>query len=204
MKNPKLRCSICLIILTALLSACTSPTFSTDKFADSLHSNVQQDMNLPESEDITESSQSLTKDTIKDTERTAAPTLEPTPEPTLAPTPELTLVPTPEPTLAPTPEPTLAPTPEPTLAPTPEPTLEPTPEPTLAPTPEPTLEPTPEPTLESQSQTVYILNTNTMKIHNTWCRSVKKIKPQNYKETTESIEELEKIGYVKCKQKGDW
>lgn len=172
MKNPKLRCSICLIILTALLSACTSPTFSTDKFADSLHSNVQQDMNLPESEDITESSQSLTKDTIKDTERTAAPTLEPTPEPTLAPTPE--------------------------------PTLAPTPEPTLAPTPEPTLEPTPEPTLESQSQTVYILNTNTMKIHNTWCRSVKKIKPQNYKETTESIEELEKIGYVKCKQKGDW
>lgn len=53
-------------------------------------------------------------------------------------------------------------------------------------------------------ETVYVLNTKTMKIHNTWCNSVEKIDPANYKETTESIEELEKQGYAKCKQKGDW
>ena len=68
-----------------------------------------------------------------------------------------------------------------------------------SPTPEPTPEPTP-----SKQETVYVLNTSSMKIHNTWCSSVKDIKPSNYKETTESIDELEQKGYVKCKQKGDW
>lgn len=94
--------------------------------------------------------------------------------------------------------PTLAPTIEPTPDPTTVPTSEPTPTPTMAPTEEPVTTPQP------KQETVYVLNTKTMKIHNTWCNSVEKIKPENYKETTESIDELEKQGYVKCKQKGDW
>ena len=56
----------------------------------------------------------------------------------------------------------------------------------------------------TEENTVYILNTKSMKIHNTWCSSVEKIDPENCKETTASIEELEKLGYTKCKQKGDW
>ena len=55
-----------------------------------------------------------------------------------------------------------------------------------------------------KEDTVYILNTKSMKIHNTWCNSVEKIDPENYEETTASVEELEKLGYTKCKQKGDW
>ena len=56
----------------------------------------------------------------------------------------------------------------------------------------------------TEEDTVYVLNTKSMKIHNTWCNSVEKIDPENYKETTASIEELENQGYTKCKQKGDW
>ena len=44
----------------------------------------------------------------------------------------------------------------------------------------------------------YVLNTNTMKIHHPNCDSVAKIKPENYKTTNESIEELEKQGYKRC------
>ncbi len=98
-------------------------------------------------------------------------------------------------------DPTIEATPKPTSEPTPEPTPEQTPEPTSEPTPEPTSEPTPEST---PTLTVYILNTSSMKIHNTWCSSVKDIKPENYQETTESISTLESQGYVKCKKKGDW
>ena len=109
---------------------------------------------------------------------------------------------TPEQTEAPITESNIEPTAQPTAAPTVEPTAEPTPTPTTKPTSAPTEKPvsTPQP----KKETVYVLNTKTMKIHNTWCNSVEKIKPENYKETTESIEELEKQGYVKCKQKGDW
>ena len=67
----------------------------------------------------------------------------------------------------------------------------------------PTTEPTQEQT-SSKHETVYVLNTSSMKIHNTWCSSIEDIKPENYKETTESINELEQQGYVKCKRKGDW
>ena len=56
----------------------------------------------------------------------------------------------------------------------------------------------------SKEDTVYVLNTKSMKIHNTWCNSVEKIDPENYEETTASVEDLEKLGYTKCKQKGDW
>ena len=51
---------------------------------------------------------------------------------------------------------------------------------------------------------LYVLNTNTKKIHNPWCSSVARISPQNYQETSRSVEELEAEGYTKCGQNGDW
>ncbi len=122
-------------------------------------------------------------------------TLESTAEPMEPSTPEPTEAPTPEPTEAPTPEPTEAPTPEPTEAPTPEPTEAPTPEPTEAPTPEPTEAPTTE---TSVAEFTYVLNTNSHKIHWPSCKSVKKIKPENYATTDKSVEELLNEGYTKC------
>lgn len=57
---------------------------------------------------------------------------------------------------------------------------------------------------EQQNTVELVLNTNTKKIHNPWCKSVAKIAPKNYETTTLSVAELEAQGYVKCKQKGDW
>ncbi len=48
-------------------------------------------------------------------------------------------------------------------------------------------------------ETSYILNTNSKKIHQKTCSSVSDMAPQNRKETTLSLKELEQQGYVKCK-----
>lgn len=122
------------------------------------------------------------------------PTIESTetssPEPTTAPTPE------------PSPEPTAAPTPEPTAAPTPEPTTAPTPEATAAPTPEPAPVTAPEPAANidrnNTNEITYVLNTNTHKIHHPNCKSVAKIKAENYATTNKSVDELLEEGYTKC------
>lgn len=45
----------------------------------------------------------------------------------------------------------------------------------------------------------YILNTNTLKIHNPECESVYNMSENNKKESNDSIEELENNGYSKCK-----
>ncbi|MBR1931309.1 MAG: hypothetical protein IJ833_07565 [Lachnospiraceae bacterium] len=57
---------------------------------------------------------------------------------------------------------------------------------------------------QQQTEDTYVLNTNTMKIHHPYCKSVSKIKPENYATTNLSIAELEAQGYTKCGQKGDW
>ena len=55
-----------------------------------------------------------------------------------------------------------------------------------------------------EEKTVYVLNTNTMKVHNVWCTSVNDIYDNHRVDTTKSIEEILAMGYVKCKKKGDW
>ena len=47
--------------------------------------------------------------------------------------------------------------------------------------------------------TKYVLNTSSKKFHHPSCRSVKKIKPKNYKEYTGSREDVISMGYVPCK-----
>lgn len=182
-----------LVLVVFLFTACS----------DSLENNIDE---IPPADDaVTESTPPPT----------LAPTTAPTLEPTEAPTPEPTVEPTSEPTAAPTPEPTAeptaAPTPEPTAVPTPEPTAEPTaaptPEPAAAPSPEPTVEPAPEPApapapnIDSSSNTdelTYVLNTNTHKIHHPNCKSVAKIKAENYATTNKSLDDLLGEGYTKC------
>ncbi|MBD5529732.1 MAG: hypothetical protein HDR02_15215 [Lachnospiraceae bacterium] len=107
---------------------------------------------------------------------------------------------TPEPVTEYIPEPTAEPTPEPTVEPTLEPTAEPTPEPTAEPTPEPTAEPTPEsdPDVTNANEFTYVLNTSTKKIHHPNCKSVAKIKQENYATTDKSLDELLDAGYTKC------
>lgn len=121
------------------------------------------------------------------------------PIPTLAPTAAPTL----EPTESPAPEPTAEPTSKPTAAPTTEPTAEPT----AAPLPEPTIEPTPEPVSDPAVTTdsnnnpdeyTYVLNTSTHKIHHPNCKSVAKIKAENYAATSKSLDDLLGEGYTKC------
>lgn len=53
---------------------------------------------------------------------------------------------------------------------------------------------------DSQQQTddTYVLNTSTMKIHLPSCSSVKKIAPNNYSTTNDSIDELISQGYSTC------
>ena len=46
---------------------------------------------------------------------------------------------------------------------------------------------------------MYILNTNSKKIHKSTCSSVSNMKEENKEETSKSIEELESEGYTKCK-----
>lgn len=48
------------------------------------------------------------------------------------------------------------------------------------------------------NEVTYILNTNTMRFHYTWCKSVNQIKPKNYAETTRSRDELIAAGYKAC------
>ena len=115
-------------------------------------------------------------------------------------------IPTVEPTAQPAPEPTAAPTLQPTPEPTAAPMLQPTPEPTPAPTPQPTPEPTPTPaetptaSRENESKsTTYILNTNTMKFHVPYCKSVKQIKDKNRQEYIGTRDEVISQGYVPCK-----
>lgn len=55
-------------------------------------------------------------------------------------------------------------------------------------------------TAESVSDdSMLILNTNTMKIHRSDCEHVKEINPANIEETTQSVEELIRAGYSRCK-----
>jgi len=51
---------------------------------------------------------------------------------------------------------------------------------------------------------IYVLNTSTMKIHHPDCKSVPKIKPENYAETNESLKELLDKGYTTCGQEKNW
>lgn len=128
--------------------------------------------------------------------------LEPTTAPTPEPSPEPTAAPTPEPTAAPTPEPTATPTHEPSPGPTAAPTPEPAPEPTAAPTPEPAPVTDPEPAANidrnNTNEITYVLNTSTHKIHHPNCKSVAKIKAENYATTNKSVDELLGEGYTKC------
>lgn len=52
---------------------------------------------------------------------------------------------------------------------------------------------------EQQNTTQYVLNTSTMKIHNSSCSYVKKIAPENYS-TTNNLESALAQGYEKCKK----
>ncbi len=52
---------------------------------------------------------------------------------------------------------------------------------------------------QSNTEQVYVLNTNTMKMHLPSCSSVQDMKPQNREETTLSREELVERGYQACK-----
>ena len=51
---------------------------------------------------------------------------------------------------------------------------------------------------QQQTSATYVLNTNTMKIHHPDCKSVPKIKPENYAVTDQSLEELKLQGYTTC------
>lgn len=54
---------------------------------------------------------------------------------------------------------------------------------------------------EEQQRTseTYVLNTSTLKIHHPNCNDVKKISPENYATSSESIDELMAQGYTRCK-----
>lgn len=51
---------------------------------------------------------------------------------------------------------------------------------------------------------MYVLNTNTKKIHNTWCDDADRISAEHKDYSTESLEELQAKGYTKCGSVGDW
>jgi len=54
---------------------------------------------------------------------------------------------------------------------------------------------------ENQRTTeTYVLNTNTGKIHHSWCSSVSRISPKNYATTSKSLDELYRLGYEPCKK----
>lgn len=118
------------------------------------------------------------------------------------PTPTLTPQPTPVPKLSATPKPTPSPAPTSTPAPTPTPTL--TPEPTLTPagnhsnTSSNNNFDTYNNSEQQQTTDTFVLNTSSMKIHYPSCRSVPKIKPQNYATSSESLAELKAQGYTTC------
>ena len=81
--------------------------------------------------------------------------------------------------------------PEPPIQETPAPVIE---EPSALPEPVPE-EPPPE---EEARETTYILNTNTKRFHRPACRSAGQIKPGNFRETSDSREELLDEGYSPC------
>lgn len=91
-----------------------------------------------------------------------------------------------------------APTPEPTS--TPFPTTEPIPDSETDPATAPTKEPVSESDVENivENEFTYVLNTSSQKIHHPNCKSVAKIKPENYATTNKSLEELLDEGYTKC------
>ena len=51
---------------------------------------------------------------------------------------------------------------------------------------------------------MYILNTSTKVIHNTWCPSVPSIGPKHILYSFVSLALLQGDGYTKCRQSGDW
>lgn len=51
---------------------------------------------------------------------------------------------------------------------------------------------------QQNTEDLWVLNTNRKKIHHPSCSSVKKISPDNYATSNESIESLESRGYTKC------
>lgn len=51
---------------------------------------------------------------------------------------------------------------------------------------------------QQQVDDLYVLNTSSMKIHYKTCDSVKKIAPQNYSTSNDSVEELIEQGYSRC------
>lgn len=91
-------------------------------------------------------------------------------------------------------------TPAPTPDPTPYPTAEPMPESVADPTSAPTSAPISESDSDNdiENEVTYVLNTSTQKIHHPNCKSVDKIKPENYATTDKSLEELLEEGYSKC------
>lgn len=51
---------------------------------------------------------------------------------------------------------------------------------------------------QQQTEATYVLNTHTMKIHHPSCSSVKKIAPQNYATSNDSLDDLISQGYSTC------
>ncbi len=51
---------------------------------------------------------------------------------------------------------------------------------------------------QQQTSDTFVLNTSTRKIHHPTCRDVKKIAPDNYSTTNQSIDELTAQGYTTC------
>lgn len=51
---------------------------------------------------------------------------------------------------------------------------------------------------QQQTNALWVLNTNSMKIHHPNCKSVKKIAPHNYATSNQSLEELISAGYTTC------
>ncbi len=102
----------------------------------------------------------------------------------------------------PSPAPIADPAPEPTETPSPTSIVDPTPEPPETLSPEPieasATESVSEISVPDDNNFIYVLNTSTQKIHYPNCKSVGKIKPENYATTDKSLNELLEEGYTKC------
>lgn len=51
---------------------------------------------------------------------------------------------------------------------------------------------------QQQTEEAYVLNTKTLKIHHPTCKDVKKIAPENYETSSQSLDELKGQGYDPC------